>query len=486
MKKHIAASLLLAAMLASMAACGQGSGAPSDTTAQSTNDTTAPAEDNRYSLEKYLPKQDLEGFTYTILAFSQLAIDSIYMDEENGSLIDDAVAKKIRTVEEHLNCDIVLSEQSKSENVEGNNETKTSILSGEYEFDLVFAHDISLANLSLEGMFTNVLDLDAFNFEAEWWPQKTIDSIRVGDTMFLMSNNVSYYPVSDLRAMFFNKELMENYGYSNPYSMVYDGTWTFDKMNEMVATVYKDLNGNTQKDVDDQYGFAHRPQYYAWLEALDISYFTADKDGTISYNFDLDRSSTLVEKVYDLVFTSGGSFIASGAAEYNKMFADGHLLFSYSKMSDAVKTFSFSETLYGVLPMPKLDDTQEDYLGGCTDRPTAIPVTVPVENLEKVALITEAMNIEGYYTVFPVYFETALKTRYADDTEDAKMMQMIFDNRVLSFSYLYGGFSSPAMKILETSLDPANPNKNVASYAASVQNIMDERVAALNEAFSGE
>ena len=57
---------------------------------------------------------------------------------------------------------------------------------------------------------------------------------------------------------------------------------------------------------------------------------------------------------------------------------------------------------------------------------------------------------------------------------------------ILSFSYLYGVYKSPALKVLEDNLNPSSPNKNVASYSATVQNIMDERVAALNKAFSGE
>ncbi len=488
MKKRALSFFLLLTMLFSLAACGGGT-STGETTADTASGTdTAPTgSDDEYSLGNFIPKQDLGGYTYTILTFKESAIKSLFVEEESGSLIDDAVAAKIRAVEEHLNCDIVLSDMCDPQDITGDTETSTSILSGEHEFDIVMAHDISLANMSLEGMFVNVLELESFDFDGAWWPSKTIDTMRVGDTMFLMSNNISYYPVSDLRAMFFNKKLAEDYQLGSLYEKVYDGTWTMDVFNKIVADGFKDLNGNTEKDPTDRYGFVNMPWFYGWLEAFNMGYFSADKNGEISYNFDMQKNTQIVETLYDLLFTSGGSYITDESNTfYVDMFAEGQSLFCYTRLDDAVKNLSFSDTQYGILPMPKLDENQEDYYGGCTDKPSAIPVTVPEESRETVALITEALNIEGYHTVFPVYYETALKVRYSDETDDARMIDLMHDNRILSFSYLYGGFEGPALKLLETLLDPAHPSTDVASFADSVKTLQQDRVNALNEGFSGE
>ena len=40
------------------------------------------------------------------------------------------------------------------------------------------------------------------------------------------------------------------------YELVYDGKWTFDKLNELTANIYQDLNGNGKTDEADILGYS--------------------------------------------------------------------------------------------------------------------------------------------------------------------------------------------------------------------------------------
>ena len=488
MKKQLISRVLTIALLASLAAsataCG-GSASTDDTTAPSdtTPVETEPVEEP-YSLGKYLEKKDLGGMTYTILAFYEPAINAIYVEEETGSLINDAVHKKIRAVEEFYNCDIKLSEISVLDNVTGASQTSTSIKSGEYEFDLVQSHDINMANQSLQQMYVNLMDYDdIFNFDAPWWPKNTIDSLSVNGKMYLMSNNVSYWGISDTRAMFFNKTLLENYQLDDPYELVRTGKWTFDKLSSMVKDLNKDVNNNSKWDAEDSYGIVNL-YYYAWIESFGMEFFTEDQTGKITASVDVDKTTRAIEAVHNLYFlTNGGLPFTSVTPNANTLFKNGQAIFNYCSLRFAVSSFSDSNVIYGILPFPKLDENQETYYAGMTNKPLAIPVTVPEENRENVMLITEALNIEGYHTVFPAYYETALKARYADNDDDAQMIDIIYENSFFSFSYLYGD-GSIYQTIMEDILAVDSPSLDVASYIAKNQNVLNARAEALTKFFA--
>jgi len=488
MFKLIALMLIASVAITTLAACSNDSGVSSgdDTTAADTTAAENAEPEEEYSLANYIEKQDLGGMTYRIFETGEVQIAAIYVEEETGSLIDDSVYKKIVSVEEHLGCDIQLSSMAKFDTTADGGVIKATILSGEHEFDLVQGHDITMAQNSLEHCYVNLLELDSFNFDAPWYSQKTIDSLRAGDVMYLLSCDASYYGTNDMRAWFYNKDMAADYGLDNLYKVVDDGDWTFDYMNEQVKKVYTDSNGNNERDAEDIYGYAQQNTYYGFVEGLGIEHFVKDSDGRISYEFDLNKNLRAVEAVYDLLFTSGGGFCAENETVKRDMFCAEQVLFVYDKMQGAVKNYSFSDVSYGVLPMPKLTDDADGYIGGRTDRPMAIPMTVPLEDLEKVALITEAMTIEGYHTVFPAYYEVALKTRYADNNDDARMLDIVHDNVVLSFTYIYGGYDSTYMKLMATHLNPENPSTDVASFAASKEESMKKLAETINEAFFGE
>ncbi len=487
MTLRVLALALCLSMAAPLASCGESKN-PADTSGSEPSGDTTPADtepaEEKYSLGKYIEKQDFGGMDYTILGFNQNAIKAIYVDEQSGSLVDDAVYTKIRNVEDHLNVNIKLSELSVMEDATGGSQVSKSVLSGEYEFDITQAHDIKLADLSRQEMFINLQDYsDIFSFDQPWWPANIVENLTVNGKMYLMSNNISYYGISDTRAMFFNKKLAEDYKLGNLYDIVRAGDWTFDKMGTLVKDTNKDVNNNSTWDNEDFYGVVN-PYYYAWMESFGVEFMTENEDGEIVYDAQVEKTVQIVDAVHKLFFTTGGGLPANVYdTSANNLFKNGQAIFDYCSIRFAVSTFSQSDVIYGVLPFPKLDENQDSYFAGMTNKPCAIPVTVPEELREKVCTITEALNIEGYHTVFPAYFETALKARYADNDDDAEMFDIIHDNSFFAFSYLYGGDSSTYKETFNYFLNKANPSLDVASYLAGMKSYMESIADGINEVF---
>ena len=475
-------TLLLAALMLSTA-CGQAPAGETEPVSAETAGTADTAEEET-ALQDHLPDVDLEGYNYRMMVHgTDVHKADTYIEELNGNLISDAVFNKITTVEDRFNVDVTLNEDN-SADASSIETSKQSILAGDDAFDMIQGHDLNMVSGMLQNLFYNVYEVPYLDMTKPWWPAATTESMTVGGQMYLMFNNISYRNLADVRILFFNKELFTNNGIEFPYQQVYEGTWTMDAMLEITENGYVDLNGNGERDLEDQYGFVHGNTFYGYMEPFKVKPYKKDKNGDLYYEFDLERISALVEKSYALMFGAGGYF--NGTETYvvtrEKTFAQGTSQFYYDKFEAAVQNYSNTDILYGVVPMPKLDETQDNYYGGGTDRPIAIPVTA-LPNLETVGLVTEALNVEGYKQVFPAYFETAMKSRYADQTDDAAMIDIVHKNLTISFTYLFGDYKSAYNCMFENLFRDSTPGTDVASWAAKKDSEQIARVETLQEFF---
>lgn len=492
MKRNLCSAVLLLSLLASaVVSCGsdntdtQTTKAPETAGGDTEVVTEAVTEDP--ALRDSLPEADLGGAPFRMTIFgTDINRPQTYVDAQDGNIVNDAVYSKIRTVEERFNTDIVLTEMSY---LEENHVSalKQAILAGDDSTDLAQGHDVNMANAAMEGLFINAYDIPHLDFTKPWWPAATTESMTVAGQMYLMCNNIGYNNLAQTRVMYFNKNLMQELDFAYPYQMVYDGTWTLDAMNEMSAQAYRDLNGNGTIDQDDRFGYVSMPYYYGIFEPFQVEPYRKDADGNLYYEVYLDRTTQVVDKFYNLIFGEGGYLYPSKDEDYQdqvlNLFCEDRSLFFYGPMENAVKNFSAANDLsYGILPMPKLDESQDDYYGAAFDRPFVVPTTAG-DNLDNIGLIIEALNAEGYKQVFPAYYEIAMKTRYADQTDDAKMIDIVHDNVIISFTYIHDNYTSVYGKMLWELFNKTSPSKDVASWCAKNELSQVKRVEKLMKFF---
>ena len=490
-KQSVLSLLLLSVLAASAASCGGEPSAPVESDAPDTQTAAAPVTEavtEDPALRDSLPEADLDGMPFRMTVFgTDLNRPQTYVDAQDGNIVNDAVYSKIRTVEERFNTDIVLTEMSY---LEENHVTalKQAILAGDDATDLAQGHDVNMANAAMEGLFVNALEIPHLDFSKPWWPHATRESMTVAGQMYMMFNNIGYNNLAQTRVMYFNKNLMKALDFEFPYQMVYDGTWTLDAMNEMTAQAYRDLNGSGSVDSADQFGYVSMPFYYGIFEPFRVEPYRKDADGNLYYEVYLERTTQVVEKMYDMIFGEGGYLYPSKDPDYQdqvlNLFCEDRSLFFYGPMENAVKNFSAANDLsYGILPMPKLDASEDGYYGAAFDRPFVVPTTAG-GNLDNIGLIIEALNAEGYRQVFPAYYEIAMKTRYADQTDDAKMIDIVHNNVIISFTYIHDNYTSVYGKMLWDLFNASSPSKDVASWCAKNELSQTKRVEKLMKFFA--
>lgn len=130
------------------------------------------------------------------------------------------------------------------------------------------------------------------------------------------------------------------------------------------------------------------------------------------------------------------------------LFRDGKSLF-YNGFIGNCTTLRDMEEEYGVIPLPKFDEEQEQYytqIQGNSDL-VGVPVSVPEEDYEFVGTIIEALSAESYRTVRPAIYEAALKTKFLRDTDSEEMLDLVTKNIRIDFGFVYHNWKGYAFTV---------------------------------------
>ena len=465
MKKRILALLLAGLMLTSTVACGTPDpDAGENETQTAVASVTEPEETDP---RPDLPERDYGGDEFRILTDKD-SYKYIVSEKTGGELVNDAILEANMEVSGQFNV--------KFSRVDGSPETY--ILAGDDAYDVAYLHDCETATMSLKKWFQNIYDIPYMDPTNPWWPQFTVDSLTLNGKMYFYSNYTGYRAMVQTRACLFNQSILTDYNVESPYDHVRAGTWTLDQAIKMSTSIYSDQNGNGLKDEQDLFGFASTQTPWGWLEAFGIELYQKDPADPADMALVIDdRVYTLIDKLHNWFYSGNDSVWVefNGGGELGMdMFASNRSAFTLViHLDEQVKRAIAGNIQYGIIPFPKIDENQKDYYGACTDFIFSIPITLT--ETERVGIILEAMAYAGYKYVRPAYCEQTLKTRFATDPNCAEMLNLILDNQVISFAYLFSQYVSGGG--LQSNLIPQTVEQNnVASYLKSKQKIEEKTV----------
>lgn len=463
--KRFSALLLVVLMLAQLASCGGGTNDSQETTGETADSVVTSDTETETELETEikpnLPEKDYGGQVLHIVTETDFE-KFIYAAELTGEAVNDALYTARTNVEEQFNVsilnDLVVPEGARDI-------TDSTIKSGEDAFLFAQNHDRTTASMSLNGWFYNLYDLPYIDFTAEWWPRFTVDSLTINHQMYFTSCFINWNGLAFTRVIFANMDLLNSFNLANPFEMVYNKTWTLDNFTSLVKDVYVDVDGNGARDKTDTYGFFFEYDPYCWLEGFGIEIYKKESANSPNITLDAlsDRTVTLVDKLHTLGYSGlPGTFVTLGPNKEKtnqcELFSKGNAVFGLAGINAMLTYLTDSDIDYAMLPMPLFDENQSDYIGPCTDRPIYVPITV--QDTEQAGILIEALEYQGYKLVKPTYQESTLKKRYANSEDTAKMLDIVFSNRVISLSYLYGNMS---LNLLKTAV----PNNTLVSYVES-------------------
>lgn len=438
----LVALLLLIALV--LPACDSGSTAK-------TEDSTKTAENDETTERLWLDNlpDDVSFDGQTLLLLSELS-NWISPVDGGKEVVSAAQLNMYNNVTSRFDFEVKLVElPSEDGDVYGDrNKIQRSVLSQLYEFDLTSSRGYTTAPLAMEGYFINLNNADGFeNIEVDqpWWNDDYFKEMQIGNTIFWLSGLPTVGMINCSFATFFNSELMnivlsDRDDNKTIYDIVRDGQWTLDTMLQFSRKAYKD-DGNGEKDINDQFGSVVYESYLVDNLAIcaGADYTTRDENNIPVMNIGTEKNILINEKLYDLLHDESYSPYAGGEHE-GSYFKDGRLLMICAPIYWSGSRYRDTVFDWGAIPMPKLDENQENYLTTLTEywMCTGIPKTAKSDRYNFTLTVADAFSAEMYRLVRPAILDDALKNKYTRDEDTKEMIDLIQAHTTTDFFIIYG------------------------------------------------
>lgn len=422
----IALFLLVSQVLVS---CGEGKNG-------TTNDTTTDTQTTETEITEKDPNDDdlpdgldFGGREYRVMTYKDGNLPTtntawpnyIEVESETGDLVNDAAYKRNREVEERLDVTIVCNELPDFEVVKA---VQQSVMAQDDTFDMaVFYSGPQMLGLIQDGMLLDVNTTEYIDLTKPYYSKDMVDTYRFGEKNYIFAGKYPYPQFASVYLLF-NKELFENYKLDEPYELVKSGKWTLDKFAELVKGKYSDLNGNAEHDIDDQYGMSAFEIVYNYLYFSAGGRVVSNGKNGFTYEMNTDRSISIMEKLVALIDSEDTYAATPGDPKIRyKNFTDGHSLFClYTSSFYALRDMEFD---FGILPLPKFDEAQENYMTYQVGGICAMPSTV--SDTAFASAVTEALFSTSGKLMTKPFIQKFVENKLLRDEGSQEMYRLLTD-----------------------------------------------------------
>ena len=480
--KLLCLALACVMLLACFASCGN-----SEETTLPKATGTENSEDGRNSVKDTVPTDlDFKGddVTFFVRDDNDLWKNEIDVEKTINDTLFDSIYYRNATVEERLGVEIKQIGQPGSYNVSDswNSTLRNAVLTKSGDYDAAAIYGSTGSALAVEGLYYNVLDLPYLNLDQPWWNQSIVDEVTLFDTLYYLAGDICITEISGGLCFFFNKDMMKEFYGSQGidfYETVREQKWTIDYMSEIVSNVWIDENNDGVISDGDTVGFygaaslADNGNMDCWIPAMGIS-LTTMVDGYPELTFYNEHTVEAFEKVQGLYSNNPGTLRANGLSQTS--FKNGNTFFLLGTLNSG-SGFRDMQDDYGVLPIPKFDEEQEDYHTTFGNASSLVVVLSTCQDTEKVGATLELMAAESYKQVTPAYFEICLQGKYSDEPADAEMYDRIIKSFVYSFGFCYSTKSLSGIGSLFRDIDSDIAQKyeqNKIKYQTSLDELIDK------------
>lgn len=405
---------------------------------------------------------DFEGAKVRVLIFENGNNPSdgwccyIDMNESNGEILNDAAVQRNMEVENRLNIEI--------ECIEGSgvaDRVAKSVTAGEDVYDIVipFSTEI-LTKLVTSNMLYDVSSLTYVDLSKPYYSKDSYETYEINGKNYLFAGAYTY-PLYSTVSWLFNKDEWENHGIEDAYKTVYDGKWTLDYASAVMKDTYNDLDGDGKKSNDDFYGFTSVIPYmlsYIYY-GCGMKGVSLESDGFI-FDYGDETASGVMDKIIALSNHPDAKYYGAG---WDNFFAGKSLMTLYGSSLPKLRQLEFD---FGMLPMPKFDEKQDDYVSYMCGGITCVPSTI--QRPELVGAAVEALfSSSGRYMV-DAFIMNYAEQKVLRDEDSITMFRLINTN----VKYDFTRYISPSKLIESNELinKVINKRENVlASEWAAIQ-----------------
>ena len=375
---------------------------------------------------------------------------SLQADELDESTVDIKTLERDKRLKSQLGLELYIEQVSDAfHGMDG--AIGTALAAGESDFDVLAGYQYFGIGMAAKGYLINLTDLavddaDYIDLEAPYWGKAFNDNMSYKGAYFWITGDIALRYIGGMYCTFVNSTIYTNKleaTHGSIYTIAKEGKWTIDLMQTMASACYED-NGNTpgETDNEDTYGFGWEQMDPMDGLALGCGAQFCYKDpetGDVSIVFASSHNYSISDKINALCKGNEYSYEYAGSDSVNVMtaFSQGTLAFTVNKLFMSEVYLEEMDDFY-IVPAPKYDENQANYITGVHDGCTIFGITHCTEKVRQSAAALEFLCAYSSELVAPEYYEGALKGRYTRDSQAAEMIDLIHDNVTTDFAIAWG------------------------------------------------
>lgn len=438
--------------------------------------TTAPAESEDEVWE--VAVKDMGGRTFNILsAEGDYGLTLLDVPELTADSVESSVFSRNRDLESRLNI-VIQNEEIVNTGVELAARIRQLSSTNDYAFDAYVGQGSTIMGLATEGCYADVSALgNSIDLSQSWWDEAVTDQLSLNGKLYPLVGKAILHFYESTNVMVYNSDYAKTLSMPSFVEQAKEGEWTWENVHIYSEQARQDLNSNSAKDGEDQFGFTvgHNMIQVA-LACAGETVVTYDEQNYPSFTGFSSRTVDIYDNIVEWFYKTDDTFIAprdnslltgTGMTTFHDLFSQNRALFymepvgSLQKLRDS--TFEFT-----VLPTPKYvaDDV---YRTNVVKYASLMFIPSGAPDKEDLGLFLENWMYSSSKTVFPEYVERIVNLQRVRNAESYYVLTEIVwkSETVVNMFYLYDWGS------LATSLiDYAKEGKSIVTLGQSLSRSM--------------
>lgn len=367
---------------------------------------------------------DLGGAT----VFLSVPYESIIGDDSQPDVYSRAKYERNRAVEKALGIRIATTVTDANALFDA---LQASIKSDEYFADLILLPQKDIGTFAAANLLFNLRSAPFLDLTQPYFDAASVSAATAAHKTYAVAGPASFEETS-LSAVYFNRSLMEQHGLELPYASVYSGEWTWDAFFRYCAAV-SDINGSTDTKIH-----SYSTQYAAPYTPSNVFFscggtFVNSRAGTtpkIAFSQENSAAADIISRLYTDLNRNRDT--ESGLNQ----FYSGQSLFLLDRLY-LMSWIPGSEDDWGILPMPKLNAEQKEYVSLTDESALFFAMQKNTVNAETASLVLSALNAASYGILTDAYIHLSLQDMLRDN-DSANMLEIIAHSRTYDFALAFG------------------------------------------------
>jgi len=448
-------------------------GGSSDDTAVPDTSSAEVTEAENVSLTDRLGERDFEGKRFAIYDCNEVPdkLKNIPAEELTGDPVEDALFMRDTDIETMYNVTVDYMQVNAPDTAFQN-----SILAGDDAYQMVISNgSYTGKTLTTANVLKDLKSMPYIELEEAWWSRLMAENMQINGKQYITIGDIAPAMYQAVMCLYLNTDLAADYSINvdDIFSTVIGGKWTLDELSKLTKDMDTDLNQNNAMEArHDFFGIAMTQSNEVSNALLAGSGVNLNiiEDGIPKINeFDNEADVNKIQKIQTIT----KKYVYENINDtINFAFKGGKALFLIHKLESAANQLRDMEDPYLILPVPKYDEIQENYVSAISESSycfIGVPITA---DDEFTGFMMEAMGRYSYEKIRPLAYDLVYTQKLVRDERSNEVLEILFDTVTMELMavYNFGGLTLEIRNVVYG-------NKELASTVAAS---IDAARAALN------